>query len=106
MDYRKLKSLEDESNDFIHLNEVRRMEIDLMKENGWKVELESLHWLGMDFMSTWLEDVLLTNRTKFFQQSRLIRRKSNPEDCVDDNDFIENVVEQSQCTKFDPRIAC
>lgn len=65
MDLRKLKGLEEQvekgNNEFMGVGEVRAMEVKLMKENGWKVELECLHWLGMGFMSDWLEDVMLAN---------------------------------------------
>jgi hypothetical protein len=29
-----------------------------MSDSGYKLELESLHWMGMDYMSEWLEDIL------------------------------------------------
>lgn len=32
----------------------RHNELELMVENGYKVELESLHWLGMDYLTRWL----------------------------------------------------
>ncbi len=34
-------------------------ELCLMQTNGYKVELEALHWLGMDFLSKWVEDLLV-----------------------------------------------
>jgi hypothetical protein len=77
MDMKKLKSLLDETNEFVHLNESRRMELELMKQNGWKVELESLHWLGMDFMSDWLEDILLTNKERMAQKKLAKRFRLN-----------------------------
>ena len=30
-----------------------------MDETGVKVELESLHWLGMDYMCKWLEKIVV-----------------------------------------------
>lgn len=98
MDVKKLNSLMNETNEFVHLNESRRMEIELMKENGWKVELESLHWLGMDFMSNWLEDILLTNKERMDQRKLVLQRVSGEglADCENDEDS----------TAFDPRIAC
>jgi hypothetical protein len=53
------------------------MELELMKQNGWKVELESLHWLGMDFMSDWLEDILLTNKERMAQKKLAKRFRLN-----------------------------
>ena len=37
----------------------RRRELALMDETGVKVELESLHWLGMDYMCKWLEKIVV-----------------------------------------------
>ena len=39
----------------------RRQELALMDEMGIKVELESLHWMGMDYMCKWLEKIMLSN---------------------------------------------
>jgi hypothetical protein len=73
----------------MNVNEVRTMEMELMKKNGWKVELESLHWLGIDFMSNWLENTLLRNTE--------IRARSYGDDggSISDDGSVE----------FDPRIA-
>ena len=41
-------------------SEERLDELLLMKKNGYKVELEALHWLGMDYLSDWLHETLVT----------------------------------------------
>ncbi|KAL7576032.1 hypothetical protein ACA910_000819 [Epithemia clementina (nom. ined.)] len=35
-------------------SERRVEELELMRDNGYKMELEALHWLGMDFFYEWL----------------------------------------------------
>jgi meiotic recombination protein SPO11 len=89
LDLKKINSLNNETNQFMNVNEVRTMEMELMKKNGWKVELESLHWLGIDFMSNWLENTLLRNTE--------IRARSYGDDggSISDDGSVE----------FDPRIA-
>jgi meiotic recombination protein SPO11 len=62
VDERRLEKLCDECHPF-HNNhrdgEDRLEEVQLMQSNGYKVELEAMHWLGMDYMSDWLEELLL-----------------------------------------------
>ena len=62
VDERRLEKLCDECHPF-HSNhrdgEERLEELQLMQSNGYKVELEAMHWLGMDYMSDWLEKILL-----------------------------------------------
>jgi len=36
----------------------RKEEVLMMKKMGFKVELEALNWLGMDYMCAWLEEVI------------------------------------------------
>jgi meiotic recombination protein SPO11 len=43
------------------MNEKRKTELELMQKFGWKVELESLNWLGMDFISEWVAGLLIAN---------------------------------------------
>lgn len=42
------------------LNENDEEELQEMLNLGYKVELEALHWLGMDYMCDWLEKTLLS----------------------------------------------
>eukprot|EP00957_Ditylum_brightwellii_P089082 6783537-Ditylum_brightwellii.AAC.1 len=37
---------------------LRKEEVLMMKKMGFKVELEELNWLGMDYMCAWLEEVI------------------------------------------------
>ena len=61
MDERKLKSLLQESNGFVQNCPAMKAEIHLMKENNWKLELESLNWLGMNFLSDFVSEIILYN---------------------------------------------
>jgi len=57
----------------------------------------------MDFISNWLEDILLANKERITQQKVTNRlSEDGPSDSDDDNDTFE----MSQSTTFDPRIAC
>ena len=58
-DKKRLEKLCDESHALLHHgNDNKLHELILMQENGYKIELEALHWMGMDYMSDWLESVL------------------------------------------------
>ena len=54
LDYRRLATLMNETCTFTYENEDRVEEIAKMHENGWKMELESLQWFGLEFLSKWL----------------------------------------------------
>lgn len=107
LDLKKIDSFlrDHNSNSFIGVNEVRGMEMELMKENGWKVELESLHWLGMDFMCQWLQDILLRNLDGNRHDDLSVeasRDRSEEEEDDDDDDSTSNASDDGL---FDPRIA-
>ena len=58
LDFKKITSLSKEMN-----TDHRRVEeLGKMKKNGWKAELESLHYLGMDFMCKWLSETILLEK--------------------------------------------
>ena len=57
-DKKRLEKLCDESLARHHKNDNELHELILMQENGYKIELEALHWMGMDYMSDWLESVI------------------------------------------------
>jgi DNA topoisomerase VI subunit A len=48
----------------------RRQELQLMLDNNYKVELEALHWLGMDALSEWLGSILEHEQAKRQQQQQ------------------------------------
>jgi len=122
MDMRKLKGLEElgreqereqveeGGNAFVSVNEVRGLEIQLMRENGWKVELESLHWLGMEFMSDWLEDVLGANLKYNYREQEDgasgEERGVLTESHGFEGDFHCDQDEEDAVPRYDPRIAC
>ncbi|KAL7475194.1 hypothetical protein ACHAW6_001120 [Cyclotella cf. meneghiniana] len=56
LDHKRIEALLDETNLF--LNEEREDEILAMRDEGYKVELEALYWLGPDFMGDWVVDRL------------------------------------------------
>lgn len=60
LDKRKIEKLNQEAGNWMDTMGgcQRQEELHMMLQNGHKVELESLHWLGMDFMSEWLENIL------------------------------------------------
>jgi meiotic recombination protein SPO11 len=58
IDKKRLDSLCDESHAFHSGNNAKLDELILMRQCGYKIELEALHWMGMDYMSDWLESVL------------------------------------------------
>jgi meiotic recombination protein SPO11 len=53
-DRKRLRSLCVES----HHLKSRLQELEIMRQLNYKVELEALHWLGMNYICDWLEDVL------------------------------------------------
>jgi DNA topoisomerase VI subunit A len=68
--------------------EGRRMEeLEFMAEMGYKVELESLHWLGMDYISNWLLDVLIANE-RHMHMELAKRRREDGDEVVNVNDYI------------------
>ena len=54
LDRSRLMNLSRETCRFIYDIDDRLYEINKMIENGWKVELESLQWFGLEFISQWL----------------------------------------------------
>jgi len=99
LDKKKIKSLVQDATNDSFMNGSRRMELELMRENGWKCELESLHWLGMDYMSRWLEEIVNVNVNVNVEERRAGR-------FVEDGD-CENYDDGSDGSddEFDPRIA-
>jgi meiotic recombination protein SPO11 len=62
VDKRRLDKLCDECHPFHHDHidgDVRLDELQLMQSTGYKVELEALNWLGVDYMADWIEDILV-----------------------------------------------
>lgn len=66
LDRKKIARLGEEGSAFVSGDDVtakcrmhRRQELALMGEMGIKVELESLHWMGMDYMCKWLEKIMV-----------------------------------------------
>lgn len=57
-DRQVLKSLYHESSLFANEGSGRRDEFFRMEQNGFKVELEALMWLGMDFLANWMHGEL------------------------------------------------
>lgn len=65
LDRKKIARLGEEGSAFASGGDItakcrmyRRQELALMDEMGIKVELESLHWMGMDYMCKWLEKIM------------------------------------------------
>ena len=62
VDRRRLDKLSAECHPF-HYNHmdgnVRIDELRLMQSTGYKVELEALNWLGVDYMTDWIETILV-----------------------------------------------
>ena len=65
LDRKKIARLGEEGSAFASGDDItakcrmyRRQELALMDEMGIKVELESLHWMGMDYMCKWLEKIM------------------------------------------------
>jgi len=66
-DIQRLAKLSQEDSLFL-LNrdnaDLRCEELKLMMESGYKLELEALHSLGMNYLSAYLEDILLTHDSR------------------------------------------
>jgi meiotic recombination protein SPO11 len=62
LDLRRLENLCDETHSFHQGNDAKLGELLMMRESGYKIELEALHWIGMDYMSNWLERVLKSHK--------------------------------------------
>ncbi len=61
LDYKRIDALLDETNPFLdckNRNE-RQDEILDLKDSGYKIELEALYWMGPDYMSNWIYDMLV-----------------------------------------------
>ena len=43
------------------INEARLEELEDLLIGGSKMELEALHWLGMDYLGQWLSDIFAYN---------------------------------------------
>ena len=88
VDERRLEKLLGEVHAF-HNNhrdgEERLQELEIMQSNGYKVELEAMHWLGMDFMSDFLEQVLLDEEAQMERRQERQRREEE-EASFDDSD--------------------
>lgn len=65
IDKRRIRGLKSETSPFLRGRdrEERLEELFAMESNGYKMELEALHWLGMDFMSAWIHDTLVHNQS-------------------------------------------
>lgn len=61
LDYKRADALLDETNPFLNgeNREERQDEILAMQDGGYKVELEALYWIGPDYMSSWVEGMLV-----------------------------------------------
>eukprot|EP00547_Thalassionema_nitzschioides_P002914 CAMPEP_0194199334 /NCGR_PEP_ID=MMETSP0156-20130528/395_1 /TAXON_ID=33649 /ORGANISM="Thalassionema nitzschioides, Strain L26-B" /LENGTH=349 /DNA_ID=CAMNT_0038924219 /DNA_START=108 /DNA_END=1157 /DNA_ORIENTATION=- len=57
-DRKKIKSYCHHSHDFHGSNHERLQELLLMKRNGYKVELEALQWIGVNYICHWLQETL------------------------------------------------
>jgi meiotic recombination protein SPO11 len=57
-DRKKLESFCQESHEFQANGTGRLEELLIMQKNGYKVELEALQWMGMNYICDWLEEVL------------------------------------------------
>lgn len=87
VDERRLEKLLGEAHPFHNDHrdgEERLQELEIMQSNGYKVELEAMHWLGMDFMSDYLEQVLLDEEARLERQER--ERLEQEEPSFDDSD--------------------
>ena len=60
LDRRKVSKLIVQCDNSTILNQDTKEELQTMLRSGFKVELEALHWLGMDYMCEWLEKTLLS----------------------------------------------
>ena len=98
LDKKKIEKLCHESNTFVHDNSSKKSsnkghgnnvleELELMEELGFKVELESLHWLGLDYISEWLLDLLVTNEEQ-------LRRTDKDDEFGDENTGMNTEVEE------------
>jgi hypothetical protein len=103
LDLKKMDSLCAETNQFMIANEAKLAEVEIMRANGWKVELESLHWLGIDFMSDWLEKILWVNEDARAAREPLhSNRKDNKS--TQGGDDMTSLSEDGRI-EIDPRIA-
>ena len=59
LDCKRIASLLDSENPF--LTEEDEGELRIMRDSGFKVELEALYWLGPDHMGNWVEETLKDN---------------------------------------------
>ena len=96
LDKKKIHSLCHASNEFVHgtRNGDRRQggdgksrrleELELMAELGYKVELESLNWLSMDYVTNWVLDALVANEQYQEEQTFRTRHGGTKEEDVMD----------------------
>ena len=64
-------------------SERRLEELELMSKNGYKMELEALHWLGMDFFNVWLGRMFQHEYAKQSNQNHHREEDPFPEDVRD-----------------------
>lgn len=58
-DRNKLDSFAHDSHQFCSNNKERLEEVRTMQERGYKVELEALQWIGMNYICNWLHEALV-----------------------------------------------
>ena len=90
VDERRLEKLLEETHPFHNNHELdgdeRLQELEIMQSNGYKVELEAMHWLGMDFMGDFLEQVLLDEEAQMERRQERAAREEEEEASFDDSD--------------------
>lgn len=69
LDHKRMDQLLDEDHRFhgACTNEGRYAELEMMKKGGYKMELEALNWLGMDFITKWLHGILVRHENQLQQ---------------------------------------
>ncbi|CAB9505383.1 Meiotic recombination protein SPO11 [Seminavis robusta] len=85
LDRKRLAQLLDEDHQFhgCGTNQDCYEELELMQENGYKVELESLNWLGMDFMSQWVHGALIEGGEQLAREQEEELQQAQDESDVD-----------------------
>ena len=58
LDRRRLYTLMEETCAFTNLHDERQKELISMNNGGFKLEIESLQWFGLDFVTKWLQERL------------------------------------------------
>ena len=86
LDQRRLELMLDENHKFhgSDTNKYRYEELEIMQENDYKVELEAMNWLGMDYLTNWVYETLTRH------DEQLLAKQQQQQEGESDSNSMDN----------------